>query len=90
MATQPAYVKKLVSGYAAGMNRYFRETGADNLPEGDAGCRNAEWAREITALDIWKYLRCIVFQGGIDNGTIRRAIMDVFGSRSEAGKPPIF
>jgi len=88
LATQPAYVLKLVAGYAAGMNRYFRETGADNLPEGAAGCRSAEWVREITALDIWKYLRRIALQGGTDNGTIRRAIMDVSGPGAPAGKPP--
>ncbi|MDH3336221.1 MAG: penicillin acylase family protein [Gammaproteobacteria bacterium] len=36
-------------GYAAGYNRYLRDTGVENLP--DPGCRGAGWVREITAQD---------------------------------------
>ena len=31
----------LAEGFAAGMNRYLRETGVENLPGGDEGCRDA-------------------------------------------------
>ena len=75
----PGYVRDLVEGYAHGMNRYLRETGPDRLPEGVDGCRDASWVREITALDLWKYLRRIALEGSVDNGMIRRAILDATG-----------
>jgi len=88
LAPQPAYLKRMVEGYTAGMNRYLGETGVDNLPEGDAGCRSAEWVRDITALDVWKYLRRIALQGSSDNGLVRRAIIDVAGPDTKKRKPP--
>ncbi len=45
-------VVQLNEGYAAGLNRYLRETGVDNLAEGDEGCRGAEWVREIDINDM--------------------------------------
>ncbi|MCP5089723.1 MAG: hypothetical protein GY949_02240, partial [Gammaproteobacteria bacterium] len=39
----------LFRGYAAGYNRYLRDTGIDNL--NDASCRGAEWVQEISAQD---------------------------------------
>ena len=39
----------LFRGYAAGYNRYLRDTGVDNLA--DPGCRGAGWVREISAQD---------------------------------------
>jgi acyl-homoserine-lactone acylase len=45
-------VVQLNEGYAAGMNRYLRETGVDNLAEGEEGCRGAEWVREIDVNDM--------------------------------------
>ena len=85
---QPDYLKKLVEGYTAGMNRYLRETGTDNLPVGDAGCRNAGWVRELTALDLWKYLRRIALQGSTDNGMLRKAIIDAAGPETQKRKTP--
>ena len=38
------------AGYAAGFNRYLRDTGVDNLP--DAACRGADWIQPMTALDV--------------------------------------
>lgn len=74
---QPDNVKELVNGYVAGYNRYFLDTGADNLSEGDEGCRGEDWVREITVTDLMKFLKKLSLQGSTDNGTIRRIITDV-------------
>jgi acyl-homoserine-lactone acylase len=44
--------RQLVAGYAAGYDRYLRDTGVAHLP--DPTCRGAAWVRPITALDIWR------------------------------------
>jgi acyl-homoserine-lactone acylase len=85
---QPAYLKDLVEGYAQGMNRYLQETGVDRLPEGEAGCRSAPWVREITHLDLWKYMRRIALQGSTDIGTFRDAILNVQGPDRRASRAP--
>lgn len=43
----------LIAGYAAGYNRYLRDTGLDALPP---LCRNAPWVRSITPEDIYLLL----------------------------------
>jgi len=43
--------RQLADGYAAGYNRYLRDTGTAHLP--DPTCRGAAWVRPITPLDIW-------------------------------------
>ncbi|MGW0838615.1 penicillin acylase family protein [Streptomyces sp. NPDC002787] len=45
-------LRRMVEGYAAGYNRYLRDTGVDDLP--DARCEGKPWVRPITALDLWK------------------------------------
>jgi len=45
-------VRELVQGYAAGYNRYLRDTGVDALP--DPRCRGAAWVRPITELDLYR------------------------------------
>jgi acyl-homoserine-lactone acylase len=45
-------VLQLNEGYVAGFNRYLAETGVDNLPAGEEGCRGAEWVREIDINDM--------------------------------------
>ncbi|MFK7975148.1 MAG: penicillin acylase family protein [Halioglobus sp.] len=77
VTTLPQKVQDLVSGFAAGMNRYFRETGLENLPEGDAGCRNAPWVYEIDDFDLWKHLRRIALGGSSDQGLIRGGLQSV-------------
>ncbi|MFK8049270.1 MAG: penicillin acylase family protein [Halioglobus sp.] len=52
----PDYVVENLTGYAAGINRYLRETGVDNLAEGEAGCRGGEWVREIDLMDTVRLL----------------------------------
>lgn len=54
LADPTSSTAQMITGYAAGMNRYLRETGPGNLAQGDHGCRNAQWVREVTALDIAK------------------------------------
>lgn len=51
LATQPAELRDLVAGYAAGCNTWFAEHGRETLP---AWCRDAEWIRPIDALDLWR------------------------------------
>ncbi|MFF0739563.1 penicillin acylase family protein [Streptomyces sp. NPDC004111] len=46
-----AELRRMVEGYAAGYNRYLRDTGTDRLP--DPRCKGKPWARPITALDLW-------------------------------------
>ena len=47
-AADPEF-EALFRGYAAGYNRYLRDTGAGNLP--DPSCRGSDWVREISAQD---------------------------------------
>ncbi|MEU9189005.1 penicillin acylase family protein [Streptomyces sp. NPDC048484] len=46
-----AELRRMVEGYAAGYNRYLRDTGADRLP--DPRCKGEPWVRSITPLDLW-------------------------------------
>jgi acyl-homoserine-lactone acylase len=46
-----AELRRMVEGYAAGYNRYLRDTGVDRLP--DPRCKGKPWVRPITALDLW-------------------------------------
>ena len=64
----------LVAGFAAGMNRFLRETGVENLPEGDAGCRDAEWVYEIDAVDVWMHIARVLLAGSSDLDIARTAI----------------
>ena len=48
----PQRVVDLSTGYAAGLNRYLMETGVENLAEGEEGCRDAEWVREVDVMDV--------------------------------------
>jgi acyl-homoserine-lactone acylase len=57
-------VAALRDGYAAGMNRYLRETGVDNLAEGADGCRGAAWVREVDAMDIARMLHTLTSRNG--------------------------
>jgi len=46
----PPELEALFFGYAAGYNRYLRETGIANIS--DPSCQNAEWVGEITVDDV--------------------------------------
>ena len=69
----------LAEGYAAGMNRYLRETGAANLPAGDEGCRDADWVYEIDAVDVWMRMFRILLSGSADQSLVRGAIFAAAG-----------
>ena len=55
-----------LSGYAAGFNKFLEDTGVDNLPE---DCRNADWVRPITQLDMGKVIRKLILRASTDNLT---------------------
>lgn len=75
----PQYAQDLAAGYTRGMNRYLEETGIENLPEGDLGCRNAEWVFPFDEVDLILFLRRIALQGSSDNGIFRSAILATEG-----------
>ena len=75
----PQFAIDVAEGYTAGMNRYLRETGVENLPEGDWGCRNEPWVYEFDSIDYWMYLRKIALRGSSDQGIFRNALLSVEG-----------
>lgn len=79
LADAEARAALLAEGYAAGMNRYLRETGAANLPAGDEGCRDADWAYEIDAVDVWMRMFRVLLSGSSDQALVRRAIFAAAG-----------
>lgn len=52
--TPSAEARGLARGYAAGVSRYVRETGVDNIE--DPRCRGADWVRELTEIDFWRHV----------------------------------
>lgn len=82
----PQFVRDLAEGYTRGMNRYLEETGKDNLPEGDLGCRNADWVFAFDSVDLFLYLRREALRGSSDQGLFRRAILGADGP--DAGDTP--
>jgi acyl-homoserine-lactone acylase len=66
LPAQSVEVRDVVAGFAAGMNKYFGETGAAGLAGGDEGCTNAAWAREITQLDMGKMLHKLILRASTD------------------------
>jgi acyl-homoserine-lactone acylase len=52
--TPSAEAKALAEGYAAGFNRYLRETGVDRIS--DPRCTGQPWVHEISALDFWRHM----------------------------------
>ena len=79
----PRRDRDLVTGFAAGMNRYLDETGIDNLPDGENGCRGEPWVYSFDQLDLMMYLRKIALQASTDQGIVRDAILSVQGPPSQ-------
>lgn len=75
----PQRVKDLNEGYAAGFNRYLQETGVDNLPEGDFGCRGEDWVMPVNATDLFLLQRRQALRGSSGNGTFSSAILATQG-----------
>ena len=57
-------MQELMRGYAAGYNRYLRDTGVSALP---APCRDAAWVRSITEFDMMKVLNKLNLRAGVAN-----------------------
>ena len=70
LPAQSVEVRDVVSGFAAGMNKYFTETGSAGLAGGDEGCTNAVWAREITQIDMGKMLHKLILRASSSEGSI--------------------
>jgi len=79
----PQFSRDLTVGFARGMNRYLEETGVENLPEGDLGCRDADWVSPVTELDLFKHMGREALRGSSDNGTFRNALLAVEGPEVE-------
>ena len=79
----PQYAKDLSEGYVAGLNRYLDETGVDNLPEGDFGCRGADWVAPIDVVDLALYLRRQALRGSSTQGIFQNAILSVSGPEGQ-------
>ncbi len=62
----PDYLLELAEGYVAGINRYLRDTGVENLAEGEEGCRDAEWVREVDLYDLGRLLHKRILRGSAD------------------------
>ncbi|MBK5529558.1 acylase [Pseudomonas sp. TH06] len=58
---QPAQVRDLVEGYAAGYNRYLAERRPQGLPQQCQG----EWVRDIAPEDLVKLTRRLLVEGGV-------------------------
>lgn len=54
--TLPDYIQSNLNGYTAGVNRFYNETGAENLADGEEGCRNEEWVREVDYMDAMRLI----------------------------------
>jgi acyl-homoserine-lactone acylase len=62
--TIDADTRHLLSGYAAGYNRYLRDTGAAALP---ADCRGQPWVQPIDGKDALKVLRKLLVRASTGN-----------------------
>lgn len=51
--TPSADARALARGYAAGVSKYVRETGVENIT--DPRCKGAAWVRELTEEDYWRH-----------------------------------
>ncbi|MDJ0879999.1 MAG: penicillin acylase family protein [Halieaceae bacterium] len=80
----PQRVKDLNEGYVAGFNRYLEETGVENLPEGDLGCRGEDWVFPINATDLFLLQRRQALRGSSGNGTFSSAILATEGPDSSS------
>jgi acyl-homoserine-lactone acylase len=63
-ATLDDDTRELLSGYAAGVNRYLRDTAPAALP---ADCRNQPWVQPLTGKDALKVLRKLLVRASTGN-----------------------
>lgn len=62
--------RRLIDGYAAGYDRYLRDTGVAHLP--DPTCRGQAWVGPIDPLDIWAAVYAVNAYAG--SGSLKQAI----------------
>lgn len=58
---QPEAMQQLLTGYAAGFNRYLRDTAGKAVP----ACRKEAWVRPIDEKDLVRLLRRLLVEGGL-------------------------
>ncbi len=76
--TQPPEVVELVTGYAAGVNRWLAEHGTGDLPP---WCRDAPWIRPVDAVDLFTvYVDLAIMASG-------RNLAGYIGSAAPPGGP---
>ncbi len=67
IAAQPATLKSLVEGFAAGYNRYVREIKAGGEAGAHAACRGEAWVAPVTTEDVFRRMYAANFAGGYSN-----------------------
>ena len=66
---QPAAIRGMVEGFAAGYNRYVRDlkSGAVDKGNAHAACRNEAWVRPVSATDIYRRMYATNLAAGYSN-----------------------
>ncbi len=85
LATASPEGQELVRGYAAGYNRYLRDTGVDNLP---AECRGAPWVREISERDLLRVFYKLILRASGGNNLLIGLINDAVPPVTRAPQTP--
>lgn len=69
----PRHVTEMLRGYAAGYNRYLRDTTPSHLP---VACRGAAWVRPITLDDELRLADDKLIQDGLESPLFAPALLD--------------
>ena len=64
---QPASIRQMAEGFAAGYNRYVREIKAGSASNAHAACRAEAWVQPITANDIYRRMYATNLAAGDSN-----------------------
>ncbi|WP_329403214.1 penicillin acylase family protein [Streptomyces melanogenes] len=75
-------LRRMVDGYAAGYNRYLRDTGAAHLP--DPTCKGKPWVGPIDAMDIWNLVYDL--NGAFGATALKQAITTATPPTGASGK----
>ncbi|MFC0844564.1 penicillin acylase family protein [Streptomyces noboritoensis] len=75
-------LRRMVEGYAAGYNRYLRDTGTAHLP--DPTCKGKPWVGPINATDIWNLVYDV--NGASGATALKQAIATATPPTGAAGK----
>ena len=67
-------VKQVITGYAAGYNRYLKSVGVKNLP--DPRCRGKKWVKPITAMDLYRRYYQLAMYASSGQSLLLDGIMD--------------